>query len=79
MFSADVAIDIGSMCCQIFTPSTELRKYMFVYKHELWNSLVAQGVKDPALSRKRLRSLLWHGFDPWTGNLYILWVWQKKK
>ena len=30
-------------------------------------------VKDPMLS------LLWCGFDPWLGNLHILWAWPKKK
>ena len=40
--------------------------------------LVAQQVKDPALSLLRLRSLLWHGFDPWSRNLHALWVRQKR-
>ena len=26
---------------------------------------MVQHVKDPALSLHQLRSLLWHGFDPW--------------
>lgn len=30
----------------------------------LGGSLVAQQVKDPALSLLWLRSLLWHGLDP---------------
>ena len=29
-----------------------------------WSSLVAQWIKDLALSLQRLRLLLWHGFDP---------------
>ena len=29
------------------------------------SSLMAQQVKDLALSQQQLRSLLWHGFDPW--------------
>ena len=33
-----------------------------------WSSLVAQEVKDPALSLLWLRSLLWHGFDPCPRN-----------
>ena len=37
-------------------------------------SLVAQCVKDPALSLQQLRSLLWHGFDPWPGNFCMSWV-----
>ena len=24
-------------------------------------------------------SLLWHGFDPWPGNLGMLWAWPKRK
>ena len=32
------------------------------------SSLVAQWVKNLALSLKQLRSLLWHGFNPWPGN-----------
>ena len=37
------------------------------------SSLVAQCVKDLVLL------LLWHGFDPWPGNVYMLWMWPKKK
>ena len=44
-----------------------------------WNSLVAQWVKDPALSLQWLRLLLRHGFSPWPGNIHMLWVWPKKK
>ena len=29
---------------------------------------MVQQVKNPALSLKRLRSLLWHGFHPWPAN-----------
>ena len=36
-------------------------------------SLVAQWVKDMLLS------LLWHGFDPWPGNFYVLWMQSKMK
>ena len=45
----------------------------------LESSPVAQWVKDLALSRQRVRSLLWHGFNSWPGNFYMLWVWPKKK
>ena len=38
-----------------------------------WSSLVAQQVKDLALS------LIWHGFDPWLGNLRMLQMWPKNK
>ena len=39
--------------CFIHSPNTSL-----------WSSLVAQGVKDPALSLQWLRSVLWHRFNP---------------
>ena len=32
------------------------------------SSHVAQQIKDPALSLQWLKSLLWRGFDPWSGN-----------
>ena len=44
-----------------------------------WSSLVAQCVKDSVLSLQRLRSLLWHKFDPWPQNFCIRWVQPKKK
>ena len=44
-----------------------------------WSSLVAQQVKDLVLSLQWLGLLLWHGFDPWPENFYILWAQQKKK
>ena len=43
------------------------------------NSLVAQWVKDPALSLQKPESLLWYRFDPWPGNFHMLRAWQKKK
>ena len=36
--------------------------------HNLGSSLVAQWVKDPALSLLWLWLQLWHGFDPWPRN-----------
>ena len=42
------------------------------------SSLVAQGVKNPALSLQQLGSLLWYGFDPWPGNFHMPWVWPLK-
>ena len=36
------------------------------------SSLVAQQVKDLALSLMCLRLLLWHGFDPWPSNFNVL-------
>ena len=40
----------------------------------LGNSLVAQQLKDPALSLLRLKLLLWHGFDLWPRNFGMLWM-----
>ena len=40
---------------------------------------MAQYVKDPALSLQLLGSLLWHSFDPWTGELLMSWMQSKKK
>ena len=46
----------------------------------MWNrsSLVAQWVKDPALSLQWLWLLLWHGFDPWPRNFHMPWAQPKK-
>ena len=41
------------------------------------SSLVVQWVKDPMLSLQELGLLL--GFDPWPGNLHMLWMQKKKK
>ena len=35
-------------------------------------------VKDLSLSLLQLRSLLWHGFNPWPGKILMLGVWSKK-
>ena len=40
--------------------------------------LVAQQVKNLALSLLWLRSLLWCEFDPWPGNFCVPRVWTKK-
>ena len=45
----------------------------YQYKTTLGNSLLAQQVKDPALS------LLWLRFDPWPQNFHMLQCCQKKK
>ena len=50
-----------------------------ILKEGMGGSLVAQQVKDPALSLQWLQFLLWRGFDPWPGNFSLLWEWQKKK
>ena len=39
---------------------------------------MAQGVKD-LMSLLRLWLLMWHRFDPWPRNFYMLQVQQKKK
>ena len=39
---------------------------------------MAQWVKDPALSLLWLSLMLWCAFDPWPGNVCILWVCLKK-
>ena len=41
----------------------------------LGNSLVAQQLKDPALSLLRLKLLLWHGFDLWYHEFLSLLGW----
>ena len=41
--------------------------------------LVAQQVKDTALSSLQLRLLLWLGFDPLPGYFHMPRVWPKKK
>ena len=50
-------------------------------KELILSSLVAQWVKDLAVSVMWLGSVLWHGprFDPWPGNFCMLWVQPKKK
>ena len=41
--------------------------------------VVAQRVKDPALSLQQLRSLLWHRFDPWPRTFKCCRCGQKKR
>ena len=41
--------------------------------------LVAQRVKDLALSLLWLRLLLWHGFSSWPGNFCTQWSWPKRE
>ena len=55
-----------------------LVKWQKLYKN-LGRSLVAQWVKDLALSPQQLRSLLWHRFYAWPGNFHMPWVQAKKK
>ena len=42
------------------------------------SSLVAQWVKDLALSLLWLWLLLWHKFSPWPGNFHMSWAGLKK-
>ena len=41
-------------------------------KGQAGSSLVVQRVEDPALLLQQLGSLLWWGFDPWSGNFHML-------
>ena len=41
--------------------------------------ILAQWVKDPVLPQMQGRLQLWLRFDPWTENVHIPQVWQKKK
>ena len=43
------------------------------------SSLVAQQYKDPMFSLLWVQSLLWHRFNPWSGNFCMPQAWQKKK
>ena len=45
----------------------------------VWGSSLVQWVKDPTLSLQWPWSLLWHGFDPWPGNLHMASGAAKKK
>ena len=40
---------------------------------------MAQRVKDLALSQWQLGLLLWHGFNPLSGNFHMARVWPKRK
>ena len=71
------------------SPLAKINKELhFIYSFNLANvikkgisqgSLVAQWVKDPALSLQWLRSLLWCGFDPKPRKFHMPWEWPKKK
>ena len=41
--------------------------------------MVAQQVKDPALSLLWLGSLLWCRVHPWPGNFRVSWGWPKEE
>ena len=46
---------------------------------EGWDSLVAQWVKDPALSLGWVGLLMLKRFEPWPGNFHMPWKGKKKK
>ena len=48
-------------------------------KMSIGSSLVAQQVKDLALSLQRLGSLPWHGFSPWPRNFHMAQEQPKQK
>ena len=50
-----------------------------IKKKNSQSSLVAQWVKDLALSLLWLGSLLWHRFHPWTGKFSMLWAQPEKE
>ena len=50
----------------------------FSWRNFSKSSLVAQGVKELALSLLWLRSLLWPGFAPQPGNFHMPWVWTER-
>lgn len=64
-------------CCSIGQHSSrfEQKKKNLIQRHYA-SSLVAQGVKNPALS---LWFQLWHGSDLWSGNFCRPQVWPKTK
>ena len=51
----------------------------FVRSKEFRSSLVAQQVKDPALSLLWLWLLPWCRFNPWPGNFFMPQMWPPKK
>ena len=50
----------------------------YIMKKECQSYLVAQGLKDPALSLLCFGSLLWCRFNPWPGNFCMPGLWPKK-
>ena len=54
---------------------------LIILKCIIWSSLMAQWVKDSALSLQCLGLLLWHRFDLWphtTGNFHMPQLWPNK-
>ena len=58
-------------------PQVQLKKKRKNKSHTTWSSLVAQWVKDPVLSLRWLRSLLWQ-VNPWPWNFHMVWVQSKQ-
>ena len=67
-YLCDWDFHICQLC--IFLRHYSIKKYR--------SPLLAQWVKDQALSLLWLRSVLWHWFDPWPRN-HMLRVWPKRK
>ena len=63
-----------SPSCTPPTSGSSCLRNKFKKKKRNRNSLVVQWVKGLALSLLWLRSLLWHGFNPWSGNFCMPWV-----
>ena len=62
------------MVCEFY-----LNKAVTLIQKKPLSSLVAQKVKDLALSLLWLWLLLWCGFDPWPGNFHMPQVWPKNQ
>ena len=56
-----------------------VKNFLFIHwVKNYWEFPDGLVVKDLELSLLWLGSLLWHGFNPWPRNFYMLWVWPKK-
>ena len=70
---SDPVPDLGTCTCHEHGPKKKIQLVFYsLLKCLLKSSLVAQQVKDPAVS------LLWNGFSPWPWNFCMLWVQPKK-
>ena len=45
----------------------------------VWSPSKVQQVEGLALSLQQLGLLLWRGFNPWSRNFHMLWVWPRKE
>ena len=72
-----------ALCTKYFL----ILRHGFVFGASLVGLLKKRGVllwfsrlnKDLTVSVQGLRSLLWHGFDPWPGKVRVPRVWPKKR